>query len=78
MITEDGYTFLYTVKDLKEYLCDIPDDTKLKAIDADIGGYDCIEHPFINPVHKDDCLYLGHEENNAWENNQDIYDKYFD
>ena len=67
MERKHGYTFLYTVKDLKEYLKNVDDDMKLVSCDADIGGYDVITHHFINPTKHKNYLYLGHEECNAYE-----------
>ena len=71
------YIFLYTVKDLMEYLKGIPENTPLASRDFDLGGYDVSTHDFVNPYYEDGKLILGHHEYTAWHNNKDIYEKYF-
>lgn len=74
-----GYTFLYTVGDLKKYLKRLPDETPLHSCDADLGGYDVCTHTFVNPVLSEEpmTLYLGHLEYDAWSNDRMIYEQYF-
>jgi len=76
---EDNYIFLFTVKDLKHFLTNIPDDVKLYSNDADLGGYDVCENPFINPTvdEGNNRLYLGHKEYEIYQDNKKLYEKYF-
>ena len=77
MVEEKGYTFLYTVGELKEYIKNLDDNMKLGSSDADVGGYDVCNHSFINPVIGTERLYLGHEECVAYEDDRGIYEKHF-
>ena len=71
---KDGeYIFLHTVKDLKEFLKDIPDDVTLSSCDADIGGYDVCTHTFVNPHFHDTNLSFGHDEYRAYEQEGDAF-----
>ena len=83
MKQEKGYIFLYTVKDLKEYLEGISDDVLLESNDTDCDGYDVCENSFINPsctinsMNEVTHLALGHLEFEIYKYNKKIYKEYF-
>ena len=77
IVRDNGFVFLYTVGDLKEYLKGIDNDTELNVRDGDIDGREIEDQSFINPLLNEGVLYLGHDAYTAYEENTAIYNKYF-